>query len=586
MFFSPVYLVSNIEIGGMKYTLLLLAFMLTEAKAQNRYDVVITEIMADPSPAVGLPGNEWIELKNRSAIPINLQNLRIGDASGRSGPLPSYTLQPGDYVIICSNASLAAMEQFGNAIPVGSFPGLDNAGDLVYLATPSAIIHAVQYSTTWYRDDFKKEGGWSLEMIDTDNPCMGEANWKASDHIRGGTPGSVNSVNGPVEDVIAPKIRNAYAHTSDSIVIVFNEPVGNLSASDISNYSIEPNNSVGSGPAITGAIVLSPLYDQVRLALQRELSPDSIYTIKAANIADCKGNFSAADNIKIGLPAVASTHDIIINEILFNPVPNGFDFVEIYNNSNKIVDAAKLFIANRNSMGIISSIGVISTTPYYIFPGDHIVITENADRLALNYLVRNPQHVLTTSLPSYPDNEGTVILLNQQGEVIDEVAYKDDWHFSLLDTKEGVSLERIEPSGPSQDASNWHSAASTAGYGTPTYRNSQFRVQQAITATIEISPLTFSPDNDGIDDLALIQYRIDQPGYVANIVVFDAWGRTVKTLVKNGTMSTSGHWTWNGLNDQNQSLPIGIYVILTEIFNADGKKQRFKNTVVLARKLQ
>ena len=103
--------------------------------------------------------------------------------------------------------------------------------------------------------------------------------------------------------------------------------------------------------------------------------------------------------------------------------------------------------------GVISSIKVLSATPCYIFPGDYIVVTEDADNLAVNYLVKNPDNVLVlSSPPSFPDDEGDVVTLNFQGTVVDEVKYKDDWHFKLIDDEEGVSLERIDPDGTSQDA--------------------------------------------------------------------------------------------------------------------------------------
>ena len=258
----------------------------------------------------------------------------------------------------------------------------------------------------------------------------------------------------------------------------------------------------------------------------------------------------------------------------------------MYNNSNKIFDASKLYIANRNSSGIISSIKALSPLPYYIFPGDYIVETEDADNLALQYLVKNPENVLLiSSPPSFPDDEGTVVALNFQGNVVDEVKYKDDWHFKLIDDAEGVSLERIDPDGTSQDETNWHSAASTAGYGTPTYKNSQYKLVQSINAAIAISPNVFSPDNDGRDDIATVQYAVTEPGYIANVTIFDAAGRPVRNLVRNGILGLSGYWNWDGLDDKGLKLPVGTYIIFSEIFNLQGKKQKFKNTVVLARKL-
>src|ERR1051325_5444352 len=92
---------------------LLLLFIPFLALSQNRYDVVIDEIMADPSPQIGLPNNEWIELKNTSDLSINLQGWRIGDASGQSGTMPDFTIQPDSFVIVCSSGALAMMSVFG-----------------------------------------------------------------------------------------------------------------------------------------------------------------------------------------------------------------------------------------------------------------------------------------------------------------------------------------------------------------------------------------------------------------------------------------------------------------------------------------
>jgi flagellar hook assembly protein FlgD len=101
-----------------------------------------------------------------------------------------------------------------------------------------------------------------------------------------------------------------------------------------------------------------------------------------------------------------------------------------------------------------------------------------------------------------------------------------------------------------------------------------------------VLPKVFSPDNDGFDDIATIQYKIADPGYVANITIFDAAGRPVRNLVRNGTLALSGYWNWDGLDDKGKKLPVGAYILFTEIFNLQGKKDKFKNTVVIARKLQ
>ena len=552
-------------------------------RAQNRYDIIIDELMADPTPPTGLPNNEWIELKNITDAPVNLQNWRIGDATGQSGPMPNFILQPDSFVIICATNALAALSPFGAVISVTSFPSLDNDGDQLFLkAQNGMIVHALSYSLSWYQNELKKEGGWTLEMIDTKSPCAGISNWKASIQSAGGTPGKKNSIDAINNDQAAPQLKRAYTTDSTTIILVFDEPVDSLKGATAANYTID------GGLIFINAVTLPPLFNTVQLKTNGHLAVNTIYHITVENITDCKNNLIGADNkVRVGLPVDPVADEWIINEILFNPKPNAYDYVELYNNSNKIFDAAKLYIANRNNSGVISSIKALSTVPVYIFPGDHIVVTEDAGNLALNYLVKNPGNVLVVSSPpSFPDEGGTVIALNFQGSIADEVNYKKSWHFKLINDDEGIALERIDPAGSSQDQTNWHSAASTAGYGTPTYKNSQYKQPRGMAAVIEVLPRIFSPDNDGLDDVASIQYKMDAPGYIANITVFDAAGRPVRNLVRNGILGVTGYWNWDGLDDKGKKLPIGTYILFTEIFNLQGKKERFKNVVVLAGKLK
>jgi flagellar hook assembly protein FlgD len=146
-------------------------------------------------------------------------------------------------------------------------------------------------------------------------------------------------------------------------------------------------------------------------------------------------------------------------------------------------------------------------------------------------------------------------------------------------------LERINYDGPSVQ-SNFHSAATSVGYGTPGYKNSQYRLNEDVSGIITVTPNVFSPDNDGTDDFATINYNFPSPGYVANITIFDASGRAVRYLEQNALSGIKGYYRWDGLDDRNRKLPQGIYIIYTEIFNTAGKEKQFKNTVVLARRYQ
>jgi hypothetical protein len=543
------------------------------------YDVVIDELFPDPNPQVGLPLLKFLELKNISTYPINLQGWKLIDGSS-TATLPSYYLLPDSFVIVCATNSTSAYSTFGPALGVANFPSMNIGGTTIVLkSADNQTIHAVQYDLSSYKNELKKDGGWSLEMIDSKNPCMGFDNWKAGTDASGGTPGRKNSVDGINKDENSPKLLRAFLSANNMVSLVFDEPVDSLKAASINNYTI------GNGLSATSAITLSPFFNTVNITLNSPLAAGIIYTITANNISDCSGNIITTKNsAKFGIAQDADSLDIVINEILFNPLPLGTEYVEIYNRSAKIIDLSKIFIANRNSSNIISSIRHLTTENILFFPSEFMVLTTNPAAVKNQYITINADAFLQlNSMPSFSNDKGDVIILNKQGNVIDEVKYMDKWHFPLIHNTEGVSLERIDYDGPSVQ-SNFHSAATSVGYGTPGYKNSQCKFTEEVRGDIAVIPEIFSPDNDGTDDFVTINYSFPSPGFVANITIFDASGRPVRYLQKNSLSGVKGYYRWDGLDDKNRKLPQGIYIIYTEIFNTEGKKKSFKNTVVLGRR--
>ncbi|WP_299705249.1 lamin tail domain-containing protein [uncultured Pontibacter sp.] len=542
-------------------------------------ELLITEIMARETPAVGLPAVEYIELYNPTEKVLTLQGIRLSDATSTT-TLPSALLQPGEYAVIVPNTQVANFTQFGRVIGISNFPSLNNTGELLQLRQPNGrLIYAVNYSDTWYRDNAKRNGGWSLEMIDVSNPCAGTENWMVSNDPRGGTPGQPNSVAASIPDNTPPTLLSVIAIAPDRLLLRFNERLDSAQVAEVGRYTLSP-----AGMDIASVQVASPLFEEVILQLAGPLQERQLYTLTATGIRDCAGNLSSHPlTATFALPSAPEPGDVVINEVLFNPRPGGVDFVELVNRSDKYINLQNWQLANISNDSIANR-RVITTAPYVLAPGQYVVLTTNPENIKSNYpAAREETFLQMASLPSYPDAVGSVIVLQPDNRVADRFDYTERMHFSLIDDRNGISLERIRLDGPTTP-DNFHSAA-TMVFATPGYINSQSQQGIAAQRMFTIEPKVFSPDGDGYEDFTTINYSADQSGLVANITVFDAQGREVRKLVRNELLATDGFFRWDGTRQDGSKAGIGYYLFFIELFDLDGQKSVHKERVVVGGRL-
>ncbi|UOQ65784.1 lamin tail domain-containing protein [Hymenobacter volaticus] len=552
------------------------------AVAPSLNQLLITEIFADETPVVGLPASEYLEIHNPSATAVmDLAGVRLlkPNSTGNPAVFPSgAVLLPGEYAVVCSSARTAQFAAFGKVFGLTNFPSLTNAGDeLVLRGRNGQTLFEINYSDTWYKDSRKKDGGWSLEMVDASNPCAGIENWTASTDASGGTPGRANAARAANTDRTAPTLLRTLALSPITIRLFFGEKLDSTAAATPALYTLTP------AMAITRVAPVAPDFRAVDLTLGAAMQPNQPLTMTVQRATDCVGNAAGpATSATFALPAPAAAGDVVINEILFNPRTNAVDFVELFNRSTKYLDVQGWQLGIEKADGTIDQ-EPVSGSAYVLAPGQFLLLTTRPDVVQSQYPTSaEPASFLQMAgFPTYPDDAGVVIVRDAQNHTLDRYAYSEEHHLRLLDDLNGVSLERIRADAPSVP-SNFHSAASAVGYATPGRRNSQQQIDASGGQQFSLLPEVFTPDEDGQQDFTTLNYTLDSPGYAASVTIYDAQGRLTRRLVRNETLAATGFFQWDGLNDRGQKAAVGYYVVQIELLKPNsGEKRDYRKTVVL-----
>lgn len=258
-------------------------------------------------------------------------------------------------------------------------------------------------------------------------------------------------------------------------------------------------------------------------------------------------------------PRLPSKGEILINEVLFNPVGDGVDFIEILNASDTVFDISNCQLGNKKQNYALPT--------YLLYPDSVVAITKDSTLLCSQYKCKKHQNILEVEKMLPLPNDSGFIKLICDTVIIDTLYYREGMHHILLDNVEGLSLERTYD--------NFWQSASTIIRATPGYENSRININNELDSfsedEIDVFKLLYSSIhvyNPEFPENLVLQYRLESPRRVS-VKVYSLNGYPVYTIIESELLSNEGELYWDGRGENSEILPVGLYVLVVEMYSED-----------------
>ncbi len=139
-------------------------------------DIVINEIFHS---AFDDSAEEWLELKNRGAAPVNIGGWELKDGIGFTFPAGTI-IDPGQFIVVAGDAAVLLAKYPGRTI-IGNFSGGLGEGDRLILEDANGnVADEVQYFSEGRWPPYTDRGGASLELRDADADNAQPESWTSS----------------------------------------------------------------------------------------------------------------------------------------------------------------------------------------------------------------------------------------------------------------------------------------------------------------------------------------------------------------------------------------------------------------------
>ena len=414
--------------------------------------VLINEVMY--SPLSGMP--EWVELVNNSMDTVLLTGWKISDAGATKALIGgTRTFLPYTYAVITTDSN-AFKSFYENAALLyeAAFSALNNGGDAVILYDQFGfVVDSVTFRSSW--------GGGvgnSLERIDTSFTLFGSTSWSSSRHTDGATPGVINSVTKKQFDAAVSHISITPQFPDTRSVIAISSTIINtgrqilpslriIISIDVNDDSVFTPDEVRNEQTVTQL----PPGDSTTVLFFPEQLTQGTHHFSVA-VASAQEEDSTNNLLRVSLYIGVPPSSIVISEIMYAPVEEIPEWIEVFNTEANTIDISGWTISDNGSTKapLVNSSAFIAARSYGIITVDSIQFTSRYSGTVPVF-----QSAFSSLNNTTPD---AVVFRDSRGIVMDSVRYQPHWGGG-----NGFSLQRYDLFASSNDSANWHSVASTAG---------------------------------------------------------------------------------------------------------------------------